>query len=101
MTDATNASRTMLYDIGRGCWDEQLLHILDIPACILPEVRSSSEVYGYTDLMGARLPICGIAGDQQAALFGQGCFRAGEGKNTYGTGCFLLTNTGRERVTVC
>ena len=99
MTDATNASRTMLYDIGRGCWDEQLLHILDIPACILPEVRSSSEVYGYTDLMGARLPICGIAGDQQAALFGQGCFRAGEGKNTYGTGCFLLTNTGRERVT--
>ena len=99
VTDATNASRTMLYDIGRGCWDEQLLHILDIPACILPEVRSSSEVYGYTDLMGARLPICGIAGDQQAALFGQGCFRAGEGKNTYGTGCFLLTNTGRERVT--
>ena len=93
VTDATNASRTMLYDIGRGCWDEQLLHILDIPACILPEVRSSSEVYGYTDLMGARLPICGIAGDQQAALFGQGCFRAGEGKNTYGTGCFLLTNT--------
>lgn len=99
LTDATNASRTMLYDIRRGCWDEKLLSLLDIPACVLPEVRSSSEVYGYTDLMGARIPICGIAGDQQAALFGQGCFRAGEGKNTYGTGCFLLTNTGAERVT--
>ena len=99
VTDATNASRTMLYDIGSGCWDERLLSVLDIPACILPEVRSSSEVYGYTDLMGAKLPLCGIAGDQQAALFGQGCFRAGEGKNTYGTGCFLLTNTGHERIT--
>lgn len=99
LTDATNASRTMLYDIRRGCWDEKLLSLLDIPVCVLPEVRSSSEVYGYTDLMGARIPICGIAGDQQAALFGQGCFRAGEGKNTYGTGCFLLTNTGAERVT--
>ena len=94
VTDYTNASRTMLYDIRRLCWDETLLQALDIPRSILPEVRDSSAVYGYTDLQGVRVPIAGIAGDQQAALFGQGCFSPGEAKNTYGTGCFLLMNTG-------
>ncbi|WP_195279597.1 glycerol kinase GlpK [Clostridium sp. J1101437_171009_A5] len=94
VTDYTNASRTMLYDIRRLCWDEPLLQALDIPRSILPEVRDSSAIYGYTDLQGVRVPIAGIAGDQQAALFGQGCFSPGEAKNTYGTGCFLLMNTG-------
>ncbi len=98
ITDRTNASRTMLYNIGRGEWDEKLLSMLDIPGSMLPEVRSSSEIYGYMNIMGESLPICGIAGDQQAALFGQGCFRAGDMKNTYGTGCFLLANTGSERI---
>ena len=98
VTDATNASRTMLYNIERGEWDEKLLSMLSIPKSMLPEVKSSSEVYGYMHIMGADLAICGIAGDQQAALFGQGCFAAGEMKNTYGTGCFLLANTGNERV---
>ena len=98
VTDATNASRTMLYNIETGEWDETLLRILDIPRSMLPEVKSSSEIYGYMNVMGAVLPICGIAGDQQAALFGQGCFEAGDMKNTYGTGCFLLANTGSERV---
>ncbi|MBU5434209.1 glycerol kinase GlpK [Pseudoflavonifractor sp. MSJ-37] len=93
-TDRTNASRTMLYDIHRLRWDPVLLEALDIPAALLPEVRDSSEIYGYTDLQGARVPIAGIAGDQQAALFGQACFSPGEAKNTYGTGCFLLMNTG-------
>ena len=96
ITDATNASRTMLYDIHRGCWDETLLRALDIPRSILPEVRSCSEIYGYTDLGGCQVPIAGIAGDQQAALFGQTCFDPGSAKNTYGTGCFLLMNTGTE-----
>lgn len=93
-TDRTNASRTMLYDIRRDCWDERLLQLLDIPPAMLPQVCSSSEVYGTMDLMGAQVPICGIAGDQQAALFGQGCFAAGDVKTTYGTGCFLLAHTG-------
>ena len=93
-TDRTHASRTMLYDIHRLRWDPVLLEALDIPAALLPEVRDSSEIYGYTDLQGARVPIAGIAGDQQAALFGQACFSPGEAKNTYGTGCFLLMNTG-------
>ncbi len=93
-TDVTNASRTMLFDIRRLCWDETLLKALDIPRGMLPEVRSSSEIYGYATLDGVRIPVAGIAGDQQAALFGQGCFDAGEAKNTYGTGCFLLMNTG-------
>ncbi len=93
-TDVTNASRTMLYDIHKLCWDEMLLKALDIPREMLPEVRSSSEIYGYTELDGVRIPVAGIAGDQQAALFGQTCFEAGEAKNTYGTGCFLLMNTG-------
>ncbi len=98
VTDRTNASRTMLMNLHTGEWDEDMLRILDIPRAMLPEIRSSSEIYGYAEIMGARLPIAGIAGDQQAALFGQGCFEAGQAKNTYGTGCFLLTHTGREPV---
>ena len=94
VTDYTNASRTMLYDIHNLCWDETLLAALDIPAAMLPQVRPSSEVYGYADIQGASIPIAGIAGDQQAALFGQTCFEPGDAKNTYGTGCFLLMNTG-------
>ena len=94
VTDVTNASRTMLYDIHRLDWDGTLLQALDIPRAMLPEVRDSSAVYGYTGLGGARVPIAGIAGDQQAALFGQTCFAPGEAKNTYGTGCFLLMHTG-------
>ena len=94
VTDYTNASRTMLYDIHNLCWDETLLDALDIPAAMLPQVRPSSEVYGYADIQGASVPIAGIAGDQQAALFGQTCFEPGDAKNTYGTGCFLLMNTG-------
>ena len=84
----------MLYDIHRLDWDDTLLQALDIPRAMLPEVRDSSAVYGYTGLGGARVPIAGIAGDQQAALFGQTCFAPGEAKNTYGTGCFLLMHTG-------
>jgi len=94
VTDVTNASRTMLYDIHRLCWDRRLLEVLDIPEAMLPQVRSSSEIYGYTQIQGRQVPIAGIAGDQQAALFGQTCFEPGDAKNTYGTGCFLLMNTG-------
>ncbi len=99
VTDITNASRTMLFDINRGVWDDRMLEILGIPRSMLPEVRSSSELYGSVDVMGASIPVCGIAGDQQAALFGQCCFEPGDIKNTYGTGCFLLANTGSKRVT--
>ena len=95
-TDVTNASRTMIYDIRKLDWDDTLLNALDIPRAMLPEVRSSSEIYGYTDIQGVQVPISGIAGDQQAALFGQSCFNPGEAKNTYGTGCFLLMNTGEQ-----
>ena len=98
VTDRTNASRTMLCNIHTGEWDERLLSILDIPSSILPEIRSSSEIYGYFECMGTSLPIAGIAGDQQAALFGQCCFAEGDAKNTYGTGCFLLTHTGQRPV---
>ena len=98
VTDRTNASRTMLMNLHTGEWDDEMLKLLDIPRSMLPAIKSSSEVYGYADVMGARIPIAGIAGDQQAALFGQGCFEAGQAKNTYGTGCFLLTHTGREPV---
>lgn len=98
VTDRTNASRTMLYNINTLQWDEELCRMLDIPMSMLPEVRSSSEIYGYMSLMGAEVPICGIAGDQQAALFGQGCVSEGDLKITYGTGCFLLTNTGEQPV---
>ena len=93
-TDVTNASRTMLYDIRKLVWDETLLRALDIPRAMLPRVCSSSEVYGYAALQGVQVPVSGLAGDQQAALFGQTCFTPGEAKNTYGTGCFLLMNTG-------
>ena len=93
-TDVTNASRTMLFDIRKCAWDETMLRALDIPRAMLPKVCSSSEVYGYTEIRGAKVPIGGIAGDQQAALFGQTCFAPGDAKNTYGTGCFLLMNTG-------
>ena len=98
VTDPTNASRTMLYNIEKGEWDDKLLNILNIPKSILPKVCSSSEIYGHVEVMGASIPICGIAGDQQAALFGQCCFEDGEAKNTYGTGCFLLTHTGNRRI---
>ncbi|MDD5999300.1 MAG: glycerol kinase GlpK [Lachnospiraceae bacterium] len=99
-TDVTNASRTMLYNIHSLCWDEELLDKFGIPASMLPEVRQSSEVYGMTrkSLLGEPVPIAGVAGDQQAALFGQCCFEAGQSKNTYGTGCFLLMNTGEQAV---
>ena len=101
VTDYTNASRTMLYDIHKLCWDEELLKLFDIPACMLPVVKPSSYIYGYTEntVLGGRIPIAGIAGDQQAALFGQCCFSKGQVKNTYGTGCFLLMNTGTEAIT--
>lgn len=98
VTDRTNASRTMLCDIHRGVWDERMLQILGIPSSILPEIKSSSEIYGQFECMGASLTLGGIAGDQQAALFGQGCFSEGEAKNTYGTGCFLLAHTGARAV---
>ena len=94
VTDRTNAARTMLYDIHSLTWDKRILEILQIPACMLPEVRSSSEIYGDVNILGAQIPVSGIAGDQQAALFGQKCFCEGDIKNTYGTGCFLLMNTG-------
>ena len=94
VTDRTNAARTMLYDIHALSWDKKLLEILQIPTCMLPEVRSSSEIYGNVNILGAEIPVSGIAGDQQAALFGQKCFCEGDIKNTYGTGCFLLMNTG-------
>lgn len=100
VTDYTNASRTMLFDIHNLCWDEELLKLLAIPKSMLPEVKPSSCIYGYTDssVTGGRIPIAGIAGDQQAALFGQCCFEKGQVKNTYGTGCFLLMNTGKEAI---
>ncbi len=101
VTDYTNASRTMLFNINSLEWDEKLLDELGIPASMLPEVRPSSEVYGKTNIGGkggTRIPIAGIAGDQQAALFGQLCFNKGMAKNTYGTGCFLLMNTGEKKV---
>lgn len=96
VTDYTNASRTMLFDIKNICWDEELLSYFKIPKNMLPGVKASSCIYGYCDekLFNKKIPICGIAGDQQAALFGQCCFEAGEVKNTYGTGCFLLMHTG-------
>lgn len=96
VTDYSNASRTMMYNIKELQWDKEILAELDIPLCMLPEVHSSSELYGMTDasFLGGSIPIGSAAGDQQAALFGQSCFQKGEAKNTYGTGCFLLMNTG-------
>jgi glycerol kinase len=100
VTDATNASRTLLYNIHTLDWDDELLELLDVPRQMLPAVRGSSEKYGDTDpsLFGRAIPIAGAAGDQQAALFGQACFAPGMAKNTYGTGCFLLLNTGETPV---
>ena len=98
VTDVTNASRTMLMNLHTGDWDDTMLELLDIPRPMLPAIKSSSEVYGEASIMGASIPIAGMAGDQQAALFGQGCLEKGQAKNTYGTGCFLLTHTGDEPV---
>ena len=100
VTDVSNASRTLLFNIHTMQWDDELLKLLDVPREMLPEVKSSSEVYGHTDpkWFGAAIPIAGDAGDQQAALFGQACFEAGSAKNTYGTGCFMLLNTGDKAV---
>jgi len=98
ITDYTNASRTLIYNIKNLEWDEKLLAEMNIPKSVLPEVRPSSEVYGHTSLFGAKIPIAGIAGDQQAALFGQACHETGMAKNTYGTGCFMLMNTGEKMV---
>lgn len=98
-TDYTNASRTMLYNIRELKWDERLLKELDIPPSLLPQVENSSAVYGETRLLGSPIPVAGMAGDQQAALFGQACFKPGEAKSTYGTGCFMLMNTGEKLVT--
>lgn len=100
VTDYSNAARTMLFNIHTLAWDDELLELLDIPKQMLPEARSSSEVYGYTEasLFGEKIPVAGAAGDQQAALFGQACHSKGMAKNTYGTGCFMLLNTGSEAV---
>lgn len=98
VTDATNASRTMIYNIHKGDWDDTLLHALDIPREMLPKVCPSSMIYGEVAMPDAKIPLAGIAGDQQAALFGQTCFDEGDAKNTYGTGCFLLMNTGEQAV---
>ncbi|WP_144037146.1 glycerol kinase GlpK [Sphingomonas sp. TZW2008] len=99
-TDVTNASRTMLFDIHRGTWDEELCRLIGVPSAMLPAVHDNAHVYGTTDsaLFGAAIPIAGIAGDQQAALFGQACFERGSAKSTYGTGCFMLLNTGAHAV---
>ena len=100
VTDYSNASRTMLFNINTLEWDEEILAEMNIPRCMLPEAKPSSYIYGYSDasFLGGRVPIAGAAGDQQAALFGQTCFTPGEAKNTYGTGCFLLMNTGEKPV---
>ena len=99
-TDYSNASRTLLFNINTLEWDEEILSLLEIPRCMLPEVRPSSGIFGYADpkYLGGAIPLSGAAGDQQAALFGQTCFAPGEAKNTYGTGCFLLMNTGERPV---
>ena len=97
VTDRTNASRTMLFNIDTMDWDDELLALFGIPRSMLPKVQSSGEYFGYANVGGRQIPIAGVAGDQQAALFGQGCHEKGEAKNTYGTGCFLLMNTGTER----
>lgn len=97
VTDYSNASRTLMYNIRELCWDQELLDVLSVPVSMLPEVKPSSEVYGYTaadKFLGHSIPIAGVAGDQQAALFGQACYLPGMAKNTYGTGCFMLMNTG-------
>lgn len=97
-TDATNAARTMLFNIGTQEWDQQLLDLFEVPANLLPNVRDNAADYGATTLFGGSIPICGMAGDQQAASIGQACFATGMVKSTYGTGCFALMNTGAEQV---
>jgi glycerol kinase len=99
-SDVTNAARTSLFDIRRQCWDEELCQLFDVPITLLPEVHDNSHVFGLTapGLLGTQLPVSGMAGDQQAALFGQACFARGMAKSTYGTGCFMLVNTGAEAV---
>ena len=99
-TDATNAARTMLFNIHENCWDQELLNLLKVPASLLPEVHDCAADFGMTspDILGGRVPVCGIAGDQQAALIGQACFKPGMLKSTYGTGCFAVLNTGAEAV---
>jgi glycerol kinase len=97
-TDPTNAARTLLYDIRRLDWDDELMDLFGVPRALLPEVVQSAGSFGMTTLFGGEVPVAGVAGDQQAALFGQGCVRAGLAKNTYGTGAFLLLNTGKEPV---
>lgn len=97
-TDRTNASRTMLYNINTLQWDSELCDMFGVPMSMLPTVKSSSELYGYAQVGSEKIPVCGVAGDQQTALFGQTCFSAGQAKNTYGTGCFLLMNTGEKRI---
>lgn len=96
VTDATNASRTMLFNIREMDWDGELTKLFSVPRAMLPKVQASGSVFGYTNIGGEEIPIAGVAGDQQSALFGQGCFAKGEAKNTYGTGCFLLMHTGEE-----
>ena len=98
ITDVSNASRTMLMDIDKLCWDKKLLDIWNIPEVMLPEIKESSTIYDYTDFLETEIPIASVIGDQQSALFGQMCFEEGQCKNTYGTGCFLLFNTGKKRV---
>ena len=98
VTDRTNAARTMLYNLHTDTWDEELLRLFGIPHSVLPEVRSSGEVYGEITILGTPVPLAGIAGDQQSALFGHRCFAPGDAKNTYGTGCFLLMHTGQTAV---
>lgn len=101
ITDYSNASRTLLYNIHQLCWDEELLRILEVPAAMLPEVKSSSEIYAHTaeeHFFGRTIPIAGVVGDQQASLFGNACFEQGMAKNTYGTGCFMLMNTGEQAI---
>jgi glycerol kinase len=100
VTDASNASRTMLYNIHTLAWDRELLELFEIPEAMLPQVKSSSEIYGQTaaDLFAARIPVAGMAGDQQAALFGQMCLRPGMLKHTYGTGGFMMLNTGEAAI---
>lgn len=97
-TDYTNAARTMFFNIHEGCWDKKLLELFHIPESMLPEVKESSGIFGTATVLEGNVPVCGIAGDQQAGLFGQGCFHDGDVKNTYGTGCFLLMNTGEKPV---
>lgn len=100
MTDATNASRTLLYNISENVWDDELLKILKVPRAMLPEVKDCAADFGVTDpaIFGAAIPILGVAGDQQAATIGQACFKPGMLKSTYGTGCFALLNTGKDMV---